>query len=262
MIILGYALAVIMGLTLGLIGAGGSILTVPILVYLLGVKPVVATGYSLLVVGSAALTGATRYWHHNLVNFRAALIFSTPAMLTVLAARTYIVPGIPDPIAGISKDVFIMLLFSAHDVGWIKELTVDKIMRTGVKTVPSNMALSDLRKLIPAGSTARAFVIDGDEFYKGVIDVAALYMTSDLDADSLTAIDFARGGHKFLLPSYDIQKALSSFTDYELEELPVLESQGNPKIVGYVTESYALKRYTQELESHNLMQYGLNGINS
>ena len=102
-----------MGLTLGLIGAGGSILTVPILVYLLGVKPVVATGYSLLVVGSAALVGAIRNWRNNQVNFKAAIIFALPAMLTVLATRTFIVPAIPDPIIGIPKDIFVMLLFSA-----------------------------------------------------------------------------------------------------------------------------------------------------
>lgn len=112
MILLGYLLAVAMGLTLGLIGAGGSILTVPILVYLLGVKPVVATGYSLLVVGSAALTGAIRYQRNGLVNLKAAAMFAAPAMLTVLATRTFIVPAIPDPIAGIPKDIFIMMLFA------------------------------------------------------------------------------------------------------------------------------------------------------
>lgn len=109
---LGYLLAMAMGLTLGLIGAGGSILTVPILVYLLGVKPVVATGYSLLVVGSAALADAARYWRQQQVNLRAALTFALPAMLTVLATRTYIVPSIPDPLIGMPKDLFIMLLFA------------------------------------------------------------------------------------------------------------------------------------------------------
>jgi len=112
MLALGYVLAIMMGLTLGLIGAGGSILTVPILVYLLGVKPVLATSYSLLVVGSAALTGAIRYWHHKLVNIRAVLMFAAPAMLTVLATRTYIVPNFPDQVFGIAKDIFIMLLFA------------------------------------------------------------------------------------------------------------------------------------------------------
>lgn len=113
MILLGYILAILMGLTLGLIGAGGSILTVPILVYLLGIKPVVATGYSLLVVGSAALTGAISYWRNGLVNIRAAIMFAVPAMLTVLATRTFIVPAIPNPLAGIPKDFFFMLLFAA-----------------------------------------------------------------------------------------------------------------------------------------------------
>ncbi len=113
MVILGYMLAVIMGLTLGLIGAGGSILTVPILVYLLSVKPVLATGYSLVIVGSAALTGAIRYWRNDLVNIKVALLFAAPAMLTVLATRTFIVPAVPDPIAGIPKDIFVMLLFAA-----------------------------------------------------------------------------------------------------------------------------------------------------
>lgn len=112
MVIFGFTLAVMMGLTLGMIGAGGSILTVPILVYLLGVKPVVATGYSLLVVGCAALTGAVRYWRGGLVNLRAALMFAIPAMLTVLATRTYLVPGIPDPLGGVPKDMVIMVLFA------------------------------------------------------------------------------------------------------------------------------------------------------
>jgi uncharacterized membrane protein YfcA len=113
MIVLSYILAIAMGLTLGLIGAGGSILTVPILVYLLGVQPVTATGYSLLVVGSAAFAGAIRYWRNGLVNVRAALMFTIPAMLTVLVTRTFIVPAISDPIMGIPKDIFIMLLFAA-----------------------------------------------------------------------------------------------------------------------------------------------------
>ncbi len=112
MIVLGYILAVLMGLTLGLIGAGGSILTVPILVYLLGVKPTVATGYSLLVVGCAALAGAVRYWRRGLVNLRAAATFATPAMLMVLATRRYIVPSLPATIVGAPKDIGIMLMFA------------------------------------------------------------------------------------------------------------------------------------------------------
>lgn len=142
MIALGYILAIVMGLTLGLIGAGGSILTVPILVYLLGVKPVVATGYSLLVVGSAALTGAIRYWRNGLVNLKAVAMFAAPAMLTVLATRTFIVPAIPDPIAGIPKDIFIMLLFAGLMI------LAATFMLKPVKVEPDRSRVLDTRRFI------------------------------------------------------------------------------------------------------------------
>lgn len=112
MTLFGYFLALLMGLTLGLIGAGGSILTVPILVYCFHVPPVVATGYSLLVVGCAALAGAGRYYRRGLVDFRAALTFAIPAMLAVLFTRSYIVPSLPDTVMGVEKDTFIMVLFA------------------------------------------------------------------------------------------------------------------------------------------------------
>lgn len=113
----GYLLGFGMGMTLGLIGAGGSILTVPILVYFFGVKPVIATGYSLLVVGLVALSGAFRYWKRQLVDMRSAILFSCPAMLAVLFARSCVIPALPDPIfhvgsIAISKDTFIMIIFA------------------------------------------------------------------------------------------------------------------------------------------------------
>ena len=66
MFVVGYILAILMGITLGLIGAGGSILTVPILVYLLNVNPITATGYSLLIVGIASLLGGISYWRNKI----------------------------------------------------------------------------------------------------------------------------------------------------------------------------------------------------
>lgn len=78
--ILGYIAAFIMGVTLGSIGGGGSILTVPILVYLMGVTPVTATGYSLLIVGSAAAFGAFRYYRQGLIDMKAAITFAIPSI--------------------------------------------------------------------------------------------------------------------------------------------------------------------------------------
>lgn len=117
MIILGYFAAIIMGLTLGLMGAGGSILTLPILVYLLKIDPVTASGYSLLIVGSTALFGAYQYHRTNLINYKITFLFSIPAIIAVYFTRTILVPSIPKEIEifnfiFLSKDSFIMILFA------------------------------------------------------------------------------------------------------------------------------------------------------
>lgn len=114
--ILGYFAAFIMGGTLGAIGGGGSILTVPILVYLMGVPPVTATGYSLLIVGAASAFGAFRYYRQGLIDVRAAILFALPAIVAVYVTRAFLMPAIPDPIMSapfeIGKDTAIMVLFA------------------------------------------------------------------------------------------------------------------------------------------------------
>jgi uncharacterized membrane protein YfcA len=117
MFILGHIAAILIGLSLGLIGSGGSILTVPVLVYLIGIPPVVATGYSLFVVGLTAFTGCISYSSKKMVNYRIAILFGVPSIAGVFISRWYILPAIPTTIFSIgslmiTKDVFIMLLFS------------------------------------------------------------------------------------------------------------------------------------------------------
>lgn len=118
MVIAGYSLALLMGLTLGVIGGGGSILTLPILVYLLGVPPVEATAYSLLVVGLTGLVGAWRYHLQQLINFRVGLVFAIPSVLGVWLARAFALPLMPEVLLTadtftLTKDAFVMLLFAA-----------------------------------------------------------------------------------------------------------------------------------------------------
>lgn len=114
--VLGYVAALLMGAVLGSIGGGGSILTVPILVYLMKVDPVVATGYSLLIVGAAAAFGAFRYWRKGGINLKAALTFAAPSIIAVYLTRAYLMPAIPDPIIAtpvmVGKGFAIMVLFS------------------------------------------------------------------------------------------------------------------------------------------------------
>jgi hypothetical protein len=115
--ILGYIAAILIGITLGLIGAGGSILTVPVLVYLFGVEPIIATAYSLFVVGLTALVGSLTYMRQGLVSYRTGLIFSIPSIVGVFLARRYVLPAIPAEIARfgetvLSKNLAVMLLFA------------------------------------------------------------------------------------------------------------------------------------------------------
>lgn len=115
--LLGYLGALVIGVVLGLIGGGGSILTVPVLVYLLHIDPVTATAYSLFVVGASSLMGAVNNIPKGRVEFRTAAVFATPAFIGVYLTRKFLVPAIPEQIftiAGVevTRDVGIMLFFA------------------------------------------------------------------------------------------------------------------------------------------------------
>ncbi|TXD84927.1 sulfite exporter TauE/SafE family protein [Subsaximicrobium wynnwilliamsii] len=114
--ILGYVGAFAVGLVLGLTGGGGSIITVPVLVYLVGVNPVTATAYSLFVVGTTSSIGAFQNYRKQLIDFKTAIIFAIPAFTVVYFTRRYLVPAIPDILFQtdnliITKDLFIMAFF-------------------------------------------------------------------------------------------------------------------------------------------------------
>lgn len=97
----GYMASLLIGLSLGLIGGGGSILTMPVMVYLFGVSPVAATSYSLFVVGSTSLVGAAQQYRQGTVNIRMALLFAITSVIIVFLTRKWLVPAIPEHIATI-----------------------------------------------------------------------------------------------------------------------------------------------------------------
>jgi len=115
--IIGYIASLIIGISLGLIGGGGSILTVPVLVYLFGVNPVLATAYSLFIVGSTSFVGVLPKYRQGLVNLKTALIFGAPSLAAVYATRKFIVPLIPDEVFAVgdfmvTKAILLMILFA------------------------------------------------------------------------------------------------------------------------------------------------------
>lgn len=116
-VMIGYLASVLIGISLGLIGGGGSILTVPVLVYLFHIEPIMATAYSLFIVGASSLVGALPKYKQGLVNVKTAIIFGIPSIVSVFATRKFIVPAIPSELgtlAGIiiTKSLLLMLLFA------------------------------------------------------------------------------------------------------------------------------------------------------
>jgi uncharacterized protein len=115
--ILGYIASIIIGISLGLIGGGGSILTVPVLVYMFGIDSVLATGYSLFIVGITSAVGTLSYFKKGLVNYKTAIVFGIPSIVAVYFTRAFIVPTIPQNVFSfgefnITKSILMMILFA------------------------------------------------------------------------------------------------------------------------------------------------------
>ena len=117
MVIVGYFLAALVGISLGLIGGGGSILTVPILVYVMRINPVLATSYSLFIVGSTSMVGAVNNYRKGFVSIKTALLFGLSSITTVFITRKLLMPRIPTVLINIphflvTQSMATMVLFA------------------------------------------------------------------------------------------------------------------------------------------------------
>jgi len=115
--LIGFALGILIGISLGIIGSGGSILTIPILVYIMSVSPSDATTYSLFIVGISALVGSIKGAKDRLLDYTIALYFGVPSIVSIFIMRKYLVPMLPDILFSfmnftVTKDFFIMLVFA------------------------------------------------------------------------------------------------------------------------------------------------------
>lgn len=115
--IIGYVVSIFIGVVLGLLGGGGSILSIPVLVYLFGVEPVMATAYSLFVVGTTSLVAAIPKYKEHLVNMQTGFLFGVPSILSMFITRRWVVPALPDPVLttdffALAKGDFVLGLFA------------------------------------------------------------------------------------------------------------------------------------------------------
>lgn len=113
----GYIASLFIGISLGLIGGGGSILTLPVLVYFFSVSPTIAISYSLFIVGFTSLTGAVNNYRRGLVNIKTAVLFGSSSVTTVFIARKFIIPFLPDVFFKlgsfqVTHAIFVMIVFA------------------------------------------------------------------------------------------------------------------------------------------------------
>jgi CIC family chloride channel protein len=144
----------------------------------------------------------------------------------------------------------------AHDIGWLADLTVDKVMRADPMTVTAATPLRELRQEVPLGATKQVFVTDSEGRYAGVIDVVAAHDAAiDDAADSIVAGDLAAAPTLYLVPNENVRSALARFEATKQETLPVV-SASDRKVLGYLNESYALRRYMEEFERRRSEELG------
>ena len=163
LVFLGYFGAILVGLILGLIGGGGSILTLPILVYLLGVDAVTATGYSLFIIGITSFVGTLRNANEKKIDFKIGLLFTIPTLLSLYFTRLVILPSIPIEILSIGDFILmkpmtimillaaIMLLASYSMIKGRKDEEVDKKTTNFAKLSVVGLGVGLLSGLVGAG---------------------------------------------------------------------------------------------------------------
>ena len=135
---------------------------------------------------------------------------------------------------------------SATDVGWIRELTVRRMMRPDMRTVPAHTTVGRFRMVYPLGSTAHVVAMDEDKDYAGMVIVAEAH-ASELD-ENTPLRDILHQSDAMLLPTMTVKEALVVFDKAEAEALAVVHSTESRRVIGLLSEAYALRRYSEQLE--------------
>ncbi|WP_024518586.1 chloride channel protein [Bradyrhizobium sp. Tv2a-2] len=138
---------------------------------------------------------------------------------------------------------------SANDVGWLRNLTVERMMRSDVGKVPATTTIAAVRREFVLGSRPAVIVVNNSDDYLGLVLLPELF-SGELDsiADEIQVIELARYTDVSLLPEMNVKTAMKIFDDAEAEVLAVLESESSRKVIGFLTESHARRRYVEEID--------------
>ncbi len=147
--LLGFLLAILVGITLGLVGSGGTILTVPILVYIMGVDPVLSTTYSLFAIGITSIVGSVKGFIAKEVDIKKVLSFGLPSLLMVFVMRTFVLPLVPEVITigpwAFHQSVLLMLLFAmimlASSISMIQGSDMPMVPLSNAHEIPVSLVI-------------------------------------------------------------------------------------------------------------------------
>jgi chloride channel protein, CIC family len=138
---------------------------------------------------------------------------------------------------------------SANDVGWLRNLTVERLMRSDVGKVPTTTTIAACRREFALGTRQAIVVVNNSDDYCGLVSLPELF-SGELDsiADEIQVVELAKYFDVVLLPEMNVKTAMKIFDDSGAEELAVLESENSRKVIGFLTESFARRRYVEEID--------------
>ena len=146
---------------------------------------------------------------------------------------------------------------SAHDVGWIRTLTVGRLMRKDVRPVPLDTPMATFLRAHPLGSPSRVIVVDGEWRYAGIVNVPEAHAASrEAEGEEPKLADVLRYPRDFLTPEMNAKQASAAFDQAESEALAVVDGEAERRVIGLLTESHTLKRYSEELDRQRLAMVG------
>jgi CIC family chloride channel protein len=138
---------------------------------------------------------------------------------------------------------------SANDVGWLRNLTVERLMRSDVAKVPTTTSIAACRREFALGTRQAVVVVNNSDDYCGLVSLPDLF-SGELDsiADEIQVVELAKYFEVALLPEMNVKTAMKIFDDSGAEVLAVLESENSRKVIGFLTESFARRRYVEEID--------------
>jgi CIC family chloride channel protein len=146
---------------------------------------------------------------------------------------------------------------SAHDVGWMRSLTVGRMMRKDIRPVPLDTPMATFLRAHPLGSPSRVVIVDEHDRYAGIVLVPEAHArAAENGGETPRLADVVRYPGSFLLADMTVKQAATAFDGAESEELAVLDGSQSRRVIGLLTESHTLKRYSEELDRQRRAMLG------